>query len=95
VDWVFDAGVYHDSGRNTALVAGAGALYHASEHLRLGGALALFDSESYNRGRPVLAPVPLVAIDTRRLTFNCIYVPRISDRNEVATLAFWATWWLR
>jgi len=92
--WIFDAGAYHDSGRNTALVAGAGALFKVSAGWRVGGALALFDSDTYNRGRTALAPVPLAAYETRAVTFNFVYLPRVSEINEVATLGFWATFWL-
>src|SRR5436190_22419533 len=58
-DWFFDAGMYRDSGRNTALLAGPGAFWKAGEGLRLGGALAFFNSDSYNRGRAFIAPVPV------------------------------------
>ena len=95
LDWIFDVGGYRDSGRNTALLAGAGGLYRITEHLRLGGALVAFDSKTYNRGKTVLAPLPLAAIDTARMTFNFVYTPSISDLNDVATLGFWVTWWIR
>ncbi|MGQ0546503.1 MAG: hypothetical protein ACT4P3_14405, partial [Betaproteobacteria bacterium] len=93
--WVIDAGVYRDSGRNTALVAGAGALWHAGERLRLGGAAAFLHSDTYNRGDPALAPVPLAAYELRRVTLNAAYLPKVREINEVATLALWATLWLR
>lgn len=95
LDWIFDVGGYRDSGRNTALLAGAGGLFRITEHLRLGGALVVFDSETYNRGRTVLAPLPLAAIDTPGMTFNLFYTPSLSDLNDVATLGFWVTWWIR
>lgn len=93
--WIFDVGAYRDSGRNTALVAGAGALFSISERWRLGGALAVLDSDTYNRGETALAPIPMAAFETRRVTFNFVYLPKVSEINEVATLGFWATWWLR
>lgn len=93
--WVFDAGAYRDSGRNTALLAGAGGLFKVSEGWRLGGALVVLDSDTYNRGKTTLAPVPLAAYETRRVSFNFVYLPKVSDINEVATLGFWATWWVR
>ena len=93
--WIFDAGAYRDSGRNTALLAGAGGLFKVSEGWRLGGALVVLDSDTYNRGKTTLAPVPLAAYETRRVSFNFVYLPKVSDINEVATLGFWATWWVR
>ena len=93
--WILDVGGYCDSGRNTALLAGAGGLFKVSDGWRLGAALAVLDSATYNRGKTTLAPVPLAAYETRRVTFNFVYLPRVSDINEVATLGFWATWWVR
>ena len=93
--WVFDAGAYRDSGRNTALVAGAGALWHATEGLRLGGAAAFFHSDTYNRGDPAIAPVPLAAYEFRRFTLNATFLPKVKEINEVSTLAFCVTLWVR
>src|SRR5689334_21421086 len=64
-DWFADAGFYRDSGRNTAKLAGIGALWHAGESLRLGGALAALGSDTYNGGKPFIAPLPVVAYDLR------------------------------
>src|SRR5678815_1839127 len=47
-DWFADAGFYRDSGRNTATLAGAGALWHLGESARLGLALAILHSDTYN-----------------------------------------------
>lgn len=95
LQWIFDVAAYRDSGRNTALVAGAGALWHVSERVRLGAALAVLDSDTYNRGKTTLAPLPVAAYELRQATLNFVYLPKVSDINEVATLGFWATWWLR
>lgn len=94
-DWIVDAGVYRDSGRNSALVAGAGALWHAAGPLRLGAALAFLHSDTYNRGDPAIAPVPLAALELRAFTVNATYLPKVREINEVATLGFWVTLWLR
>jgi hypothetical protein len=92
-DWFFDAGFYRDSGRSTALIAGPGAFWKATDGLRLGGALAFFDSDSYNGGRAFVAPVPVAAYEWRRVTLNVTYFPRISSFNEINTLGFWLTFW--
>jgi hypothetical protein len=94
LEWLLDAGAYRDSGRNTALVAGAGALWHATARLRLGGALAFFHSDTYNRGDPALAPVPLAAWELDRVTVNATFLPRVKEINEVSTLGLWVTAWL-
>ena len=93
MEWIADAGIYHDSAERTAMVVGAGAWWKAGESLRLGAALALFKSETYNGGDPALAPLPLAAWDFRPVTVNAAFAPRIAGVNEVSTLLFWLTYW--
>jgi len=93
LDWVLDVSTYYDSGRNMAYLAGAGLLWKVSSGWRLGGALAAFKSDTYNRGRAFVAPLPLVAYEFRSITLNFTYVPKLSEINDVATLAMWLTWW--
>ncbi len=95
LQWILDAGAYRDSGRNTALLAGAGALWRASEGWRLGGALVVLGSDTYNGGKTFVAPLPLAAYEFRSAALNFVYLPKVSDLNEVAALGFWATFWLR
>ncbi|MGQ0653888.1 MAG: hypothetical protein ACT4P4_16765 [Betaproteobacteria bacterium] len=90
-----DAGAYKDSGRNTAVLAGAGALWRATGRLRLGGALVALQSDTYNAGDAFVAPLPVAALDFDRVTFNMVYLPKISNFNAINTLGFWATVWLR
>jgi hypothetical protein len=94
VDVFADAGVYRDSAAHTAKIAGAGALWHAGDHLRLGGALALFKSETYNHGDAFIAPVPLAAYELRRVTFNLVYFPKWRDTNPTNQVGAWVTIWL-
>lgn len=93
LDWIFDAGAYRDSGRNTALVLGAGALWKPTPRFGLGAALAVLNSDTYNRGKTAIAPVPLLAYELGRATLNFTYLPKVSDINDVATLGFWVTFW--
>ena len=89
-----DAGFYRDSAAHTAKLAGGGALWRAGERLRLGGALALFKSETYNGGKAFIAPVPVAAWDTRRVTFNAVFFPKWRDQNPTNQMGFWVTVWL-
>ena len=89
-----DAGFYRDSAAHTAKLAGGGALWHAGEHLRLGGAAVLLKSETYNFGKAFIAPVPLAAWDTRRATFNLVYFPKWRDVNPTNQVGAWITVWL-
>lgn len=93
IAWIADAGAYHDSGRNTGVVAGVGALWRVAGGWQAGAALSGFKSDSYNRGRAFVAPVPIAAYDFGRVTVNFVFTPRRSKVNEVATLAAWVTWW--
>jgi hypothetical protein len=95
LQWFFDAGAYRDSGRNTALLAGGGALWSVSAGWRLGAALAVLDSDTYNQGKTFVAPLPVAAYEFRSATLNFVYLPKVSDVNEVASLGFWATFWLK
>jgi hypothetical protein len=93
MEWLADAGIYHDSAEHTAMVVGVGAWWKAGQSLRLGAALALFKSETYNGGDPALAPLPLVGWEFRSVTVNAAFAPRIAGLNEVSTLLFWLTYW--
>jgi len=93
-DLFADAGFYRDSAAHSAKLAGAGALWHAGEHLRLGGALALLKSDTYNFGKAFIAPVPLAAYEMRRVTFNLVYFPKWRDQNPTNQVGGWVTLWL-
>jgi hypothetical protein len=93
-DTFFDAGVYHDSGRNTAVVAGGAVHWRATESARLGIALAVFNSQTYNNGKTFVTPLPVAAWDFGRGQVNVMYAPKVEEINHVNTLSFWLTWWL-
>jgi hypothetical protein len=95
VDFFFDAGFYRDSGRHTALLAGGAAHWRATERARLGVALVLWKSGSYNEGRPFVAPLPVAAWEFDRFVVNMMWSPKIRQLNDVSTLGFWLTYWLR
>jgi len=92
-DWFVDGGAYRDSGRNTAVYAGAGAFWKIGERLRLGAALAFFHSDTYNDGDAFIAPLPLAAYEWRHVTLNLVYFPKVSSINDVNVLGFWITLW--
>ena len=94
-DGYLDVGVYRDSGRNTAVYGGGGALYRATERLHIGAALAAFHSNTYNQGDPFIAPVPIAAYDFDRVTFSMVYLPKVREFNQINTVAVWATVWIK
>ena len=95
LDWFADAGFYRDSGRHSAKLAGVGAFWHAGERLRLGGALALLHSPTYNRGTAFIAPLPVAAYELGAVTLNMVYMPKVHEVYDINTLGFWATFWLK
>jgi hypothetical protein len=95
IDWFFDAGAYHDSGRNTAVLAAAGGYWHATERVRLGAALAFLHSRTYNDGQAFVAALPVAAYEWRSVTLNMVYLPKVRELNNINTLGFWLTVWLR
>lgn len=97
-DWlnasaVADAGVYHDSGRNTAVYAAAGLLWplDRDKRFRLGAALTLFHSNTYNGGDTFVAPIPLFAVCFDRVTVNLAHFPKVSKFNSVNTTGMFLT----
>jgi hypothetical protein len=92
-DWFLDGGAYRDSGRNTAVYAGGGVFWKPSAGLRLGGALALFHSDTYNDGDTFIAPVPIAAYEWRAASVNVVYFPKVSGINDINTFGFWVTLW--
>ena len=95
VDYFVDAGFYRDSGRNTAVLAGAGAHWHATQRARLGLALVVLNSDTYNDGRTFVAPLPIAAWDFGPAQLNAVYMPKVSKINDINTFGFWLTYWLR
>ena len=94
LDFFVDAGFYDDSANHTAKLFGGGALWHATEGLRLGGGLVLLKSETYNAGKAFVAPAPVAAYEWRRVTFNTVYFPKWRDVNRTNQLGFWLTVWI-
>ena len=93
--WRFfaDAGVFNDSGRNTAALAGAGALWRVAGGFEIGAALAVMNSDTYNNGRTFIVPLPLVAWDLGPVTLNATFFPKVERFNDVATVGLWVTLW--
>ena len=94
-DYFFDAGVYRDSGRNTAVLAGGAFHWRATQSARLGLALVVFNSKTYNDGNTFLAPLPIAAWDFGPAQLNVVYLPKLTKINDINTLGFWLTYWLR
>lgn len=94
-DYFFDAGLYRDSGRNTAVLAGGAVHWRATQRARLGLALVMLNSKTYNGGNTFIAPLPVAAWEFRSVSVNMVWMPKLREVNEINTLGFWLTYWLR
>ena len=93
-EYFADAGFYRDSKANAAGLVGGGGFWHATDHLRLGAALVLLKSDTYNHNKAFVAPLPVAAYEGRRVTFNMVYMPKWQDINKTNQVGFWLTFWL-
>lgn len=84
-----EAGVYRDSGRRLAKIAGMGYQYKVGQRWRLGGALLGVQSDTYNGGTPFMAPLPIATYDLRRVKLNVVYVPHYGSYNPFSTFGFY------
>ena len=78
-----EAGAYQDSGRNLAKFAALGYQFKLGERFRIGGALALINSRTYNGGAAFVGMIPLITYDMGRIKLNVVYFPKFAQYNEV------------
>lgn len=83
------AGAYHDSGRNWTKFAGLGYQFKQGKRWRIGGALAVMNSRTYNGGAAFVAMIPLITYDLGRVKLNAVYLPKFGHYNEVAAFGFY------
>lgn len=87
-----EAAFYRDSGRTTAVYAALGCLgLELAPGLRLGAAITAFHSDSYNRGDPFIAPVPLLSWQLEPVTLNFIHFPRVKGFNDINTTGLYVS----
>lgn len=84
-----EAGMFRDSGRQLATIAGMGYQWKAGPHWRLGGALVGVLGKTYNEGRFFIAPLPIVSYDFGPFTLNALYVPRYRQVNQLAVFGLY------
>lgn len=80
----FTAGIYQDSGRNWAKLAGPGYQFKLGDRWRLGVALPVMHSRTYNNSRVFVAPIPLLTYDLGVVKLNAVYAPRFQQYNNFA-----------
>jgi len=82
-------GAYQDSGANTAKFAALGYQFKFGKRFRIGGALAVVHSRTYNEGVAFIGMIPLVTYDLGRVKLNATYLPKLGHLNEVAAFGFY------
>lgn len=80
-------GIYQDSGRHWAKLAGPGYQFKFGDYLRLGAVLPLIQSKTYNNGHAFVAPLPLLTVDLGIVKLNAMYAPKYR-KNEFAVFGF-------
>lgn len=80
-------GIYQDSGRHWAKLAGPGYQFKIGEYLRIGAVLPLIQSKTYNDGRVFVAPLPLLTADLGIVKLNAMYAPKY-QQNKFAVFGF-------
>lgn len=87
-----EAAAYRDSGAKTAIYAALGCKgWELARGVRLGGALAAFHSDTYNRGDPFIAPVPLLTWEVGKVTLNVTHFLKLKGFNDINTTGFFLT----
>lgn len=84
-----EIGAYKDSGSNLAKLIALGYQYKFAKRWRIGGALAVVHSDTYNDGITFLAMIPLITYDMGRVKINATYLPKLGHYNEVDAFGFY------
>ena len=87
-----EAGFYYDSGERWAKTADVTYQYELLRNFRLGAGLFFLHTRTYNRGDPVLVPLPVVSYDFGPAELNVVYAPRWGELNGINTLGAFLTW---
>lgn len=90
-----EAGVYYDSGERWAKTADVTYQYQLFRNFWAGAGLFFFHTRTYNRGDPVLAPLPVLAYDFGWAELNLAYAPKWGELNRINTLGAFLTWKLK
>jgi hypothetical protein len=84
-----EAGAYEDSGSNWAAFASLGYQFKLGEHWRMGGAIAVFNSKTYNDGATFIGMIPLITYDFGPFKLNAVYFPKVTSYNDIAAYGFY------
>jgi len=89
--WNLEGGLYRDSRKALAEYFSVSCKAKVIPAIRIGVALSLIHSDSYNQGHPILAPLPVITYWTKFVSVNFLYAPRYKDINKNSVFAIYAT----
>ena len=84
-----EIGAYQDSGSNLAKFAAMGYQFKFGKRWRIGGALSLVHSRTYNEGVVFVGMIPLITYDMGRVKLNATYFPKLGHYNDVDAFGFY------
>ena len=84
-----EIGAYEDSGSHLAKFVSLGYQFKFGERWKIGGAVAVVQSQTYNDGVTFLGMFPLVTYDAGPVKLNAVYFPKFGEFNEVAAFGFY------
>ena len=87
----FEIGSYKDSFKNTARYISVGYILKVVGQLRAGVNTALYNSKSFNYGRSVIFPIPIISYRFPYVTVSGIYLPKYYSVNPYNTLGAYVT----
>jgi hypothetical protein len=88
---VSEVGVFRDSGRHWAKLAGVGYQFKITDRWKFGADLLAIQSPTYNFGDSFVAPIPRLSYDFRVVKLNMIYIPRYKEFNRYAVYGLYFT----
>lgn len=90
-----EVGLYYDSGERWAKTADVTYQYELFDGFRAGVGVFYLHTRTYNRGDPVIAPLPVISYDFGPAELNLVYAPRVGRLNDINTLGAFVSWKLR
>jgi hypothetical protein len=66
-----------------------GYQFKLGERWRIGGALAVIGSHTYNHGKAFVSVIPLLTYDIGIIKLNAVYFPEFGHYNQVAAFGFY------
>lgn len=87
----FDAGIFKNSGRETAKYIGAAYRYKFGRGFSGGAEFVYFHSATYNNGDPTFGVFPMASYRRNPFTFTLLYLPRYRNINRNTAFGLYGT----